>query len=112
MKISIAFLQLLPEGNLAQQLEKGKQACREARAKGADIALFPEMWNNGYALPQDEGALLKTAVSAEGDFVRAFGELAAELGMAIEITFLEKNSPKPMNSAILFDRYGNASSCD
>ncbi len=106
MKLKIALLQLLPGNTQVQNLAKGIAACRQARALGADVALFPEMWNNGYALPQDEGALLKTAVSAEGDFVRAFGELAAELGMAIEITFLEKNSPKPMNSAILFDRYG------
>ena len=33
--------------------------------------------------------------------------LAAELQMAIGITFLESNDPKPLNSVTFFDRHGN-----
>ena len=44
----IAMLQLLPEGNLEGNLKKGLEACRRAKAMGADLALFPEMWSNGY----------------------------------------------------------------
>jgi predicted amidohydrolase len=49
MKISIALLQLTACGNdQAANLAKGEAYCRRARALGADVALFPEMWNTGY----------------------------------------------------------------
>ena len=57
MKIRIAFIQLLPGKDLQENLEIGKKACAGAREKGADIALFPEMWSDGYYLPQDETEL-------------------------------------------------------
>ena len=57
MVIRIAFLQLLPEEDVAGQLKKGLAACREAKDRGADIALFPEMWSSGYRIPQDADAL-------------------------------------------------------
>lgn len=106
MKISIAFLQLLPEGTLAQQLEKGKQACREARAKGADIALFPEMWSDGYRVPRDPAVLKALCIGRDSAFIRDFAALAAELEMAVGITFLEEHASGPRNSMILFDRGG------
>ena len=106
MTIKIAFLQLLPCGSLQEQLEKGIAACRQAKEQGADIALFPEMWSDGYALPQDEQALRELAIPAGGPFVAAFGDLAAELRMAIAVTFLERHEPKPLNSMVLFDRRG------
>lgn len=103
----IALLQLLPENSLARQLEKGKAACIRAKEMGADIALFPEMWSDGYALPQDAGQLDALSIDADDRFVRAFGELAGALRMAIGITFLERHAPKPRNSMILFDRFGD-----
>ena len=45
MDLNIAFLQLLPGKTQEENLEKGLQACREAKERGADIALFPEIWN-------------------------------------------------------------------
>lgn len=106
MTLNIALLQLLPGAGLAEQLEKGKAACTMAKEKGADIALFPEMWSDGYFLPQEEEALKALAIPAEDEWVRAFGALAAELEMAIGITFLEAHEPRPLNSMILFDRNG------
>ena len=106
MTLNIALLQLLPGEGLAEQLEKGKAACTMAKEKGADIALFPEMWSDGYFLPQEEEALRALAIPAEHEWVRAFGALAAELEMAIGITFLEAHEPRPLNSMILFDRNG------
>ena len=106
MDLKIALLQLLPESKLEKQLEKGKNACIKAKNMGADIALFPEMWSDGYKLPQDSLELAALSIDAQSDFVRAFGELAGELQMAIGITFLERNETEPLNSMILFDRYG------
>ena len=105
--VNIAFLQLLPGKTLEEQLEIGQKACREAKAKGADIALFPEMWSDGYFLPQDEQALKSLSIGKDSAFVQAFRHLAQELRMAIGITFLEAFDPKPLNSVVFFDRLGN-----
>ena len=106
MNLKIALLQLLPGDNLAKQLQIGRTACEKAKAMEADIALFPEMWSDGYFIPQDEKALRSLAITADSDFIQKFKKLAAELQMAIGITFLEKHEPKPLNSMILFDRKG------
>ena len=106
MKLKIALLQLLPAGMTAEQLEKGKEACRRAKASGADVALFPEMWSCGYSIPEDVERLRKLAVEADGSFVSAFGALAKELDMAVAVTFLERFEPLPRNSVALFDRRG------
>ena len=107
MMLKIALLQLLPGGSLAEQQNIGTAACQKAKDMGADIALFPEMWSDGYFLPQEEGAVDALAITADSEFICAFRELAEELQMAIGITFLEKHDPKPLNSILLFDRKGN-----
>ena len=86
MRLKIALLQLLPTATLAGQLKKGMDACKKARDMGADIALFPEMWSDGYALPQDRQELDELSVDLDGDFVQNFRKLAADLQMAIGIT--------------------------
>ena len=65
MRIKIAFVQLLPGIDLDENLDIGKKACVEAKEKGADIALFPEMWSDGYYLPQDEKEVNSLAISME-----------------------------------------------
>jgi len=105
--LRIALLQIAPTGTLAGNLEKGLAACREAKALGADVALLPEMWSNGYAIydrPVTEWQA--EAIRADDPFVTAFGTLAKELDMAIGVTLLEAWDGAPRNSLVLYDRHG------
>ena len=105
--LKIALLQIAPCKTLKENLDKGIRYCTEAKEKGADIALFPEMWSSGYRIydrPVEEWKA--EAISADSDFVQAFGELAGTLHMAVGITLLEKYENAPRNSLILFDRFG------
>lgn len=105
--LKIALLQISPCNTLKENLEKGIKYCREAKEMNADIALFPEMWSNGYNIYNRPAAAWKAeAISGSGDFVNTFGSLAKELGMAIGITLLEKHEGGPRNSLVLFDRFG------
>lgn len=105
--LKIALLQIAPCNTLKENLEKGITNCRKAKEMNADIALFPEMWSNGYHIynrPAD--AWKAEAISGSSDFVNTFGKLAKELGMAIGVTLLEKHEGGPRNSLVLFDRFG------
>ncbi len=105
--LKIALLQIAPGQTLDENLEKGLRFCRAAKEKGADIALFPEMWSNGYRIYDRPAAEWQAeAIPADGAFIQAFGRLAGELQMAVGITLLERFQTAPRNSLILFDRFG------
>ena len=107
-KLRIAFLQISPAGSLEGNLEKGIEACRQARTKGADIAIFPEMFSNGYNIyGRSPSEWTKDAISADEDFVQEFGRLAADLDMAIAVTLLERCNGRPRYTVILIDRHGD-----
>lgn len=105
--LKIALLQIAPTGSSEGNLEKGIAACRQAKAMGADIALFPEMWSCGYDICEPPPAeWLCKAISLNSEFVAKFQALAAELDMAIAVTLLERYDPLPRNTIVLFDRFG------
>jgi predicted amidohydrolase len=117
--LRIALLQLTAYGtDQAANLHKGIEYCRRAKGLGADIALFPEMWNIGYtrydaAAPGAREAWQGQAIGADGEFVSRFRHLAKELGMAIAITYLEAwpvvdplQGGAPRNSVSLIDGKG------
>lgn len=109
--LKVALLQMTAHGNnQAANQVKGENFCRDACMMGADIALFPEMWNNGYsfgepAVPGKRHADL-VAISQEDAFITHFRTLARELNMAIALTYLEKWDGAPRNSVSLIDRHG------
>lgn len=105
--LNIALLQIAPTGTLQGNLEKGIAACREAKAMEADVALFPEMWSCDYDIcePHVDEWTCK-AIGLDSEFLAQYQALAAELGMAIAVTLLEKYEPKPRNTMVLFDRFG------
>lgn len=105
--LKIALLQIAPCGTLEGNLEKGLASCRKAKEMGADIALFPEMWSNGYNLHNRPVEAWKSeAISSGSSFIFTFQNAAKELRMAIGVTLLEKYGENPRNSLILFDRFG------
>ena len=46
--VNIGLLQMMTCGCA----QAGEAFCRRAKEMGADIALFPEMWNIGYSFPE------------------------------------------------------------
>lgn len=94
-----------------KNLQKADDFCRKAAALGADIALFPEMWNIGYSAfddkqPNAKEDWLALAVDNDSDYVRHFSSLARELNMAIAVTYLQKWNPAPRNTVSIIARSG------
>jgi predicted amidohydrolase len=111
-KFRIALLQLLPLGKQNENLEKGLRSCERAKEMGADLALFPEMWNTGYDFSSREndkesGAWTENAISRDSEFVKKFQAQAKKLEMAIALTYLEKWPGLPRNTVSLIDRSGS-----
>lgn len=99
---------------------KGIKYCKKAKKMGADITVFPEMWNTGYEMlfegdlkdqdniPQEKIKKWNSkAIENDDEFISQYMDLAKELEMAIAITYLEKTERKPRNTVIIVDRNGN-----
>ncbi|MEK6321140.1 MAG: carbon-nitrogen hydrolase family protein [Acidobacteriota bacterium] len=111
-RIKVALLQMTGCGNDQNASQaKGDVFCRRARAMGADIALFPELWSVGMTFydPKKEGERERwqaLAIGRDDPFIVHFRNLARELNMAIALTYLEKWNGAPRNSVSLIDRHG------
>lgn len=120
-KLNVALLQLDPHGaDMDKNMLKGEKYCREAAEMGADIILFPEMWNIGYSRYHWPGTKYtpdkydlsfeewkSRAIDTTHTFIKHFQKLAKELNVAIIITYLEKWDPLPRNSATVIDPNGH-----
>jgi predicted amidohydrolase len=111
--LNIALLQIAACGaGQEASLAKGEAFCRRAAGMGADIALFPEMWNVGYRFfdPAEPGARERWAAQAIplGDrYITHFQALARDLKLAIALTYLEQWPGAPRNTVALIDRHGD-----
>jgi len=106
---SVALLQISPqELNPEFNLEKGLEACAKAKSLGADLALFPEMWNIGYAFcpPNGKADWESYAIDQKSDFFQAYVRAGKELELNIAITYLEQFSPKPRNTVSVINSKG------
>ena len=65
--LKIALLQLNSGSDLKGNLEKGLKACCKAQKMGADLALFPEMWSNGYGMEKSRDDLMAEAIEEKSD---------------------------------------------
>ncbi len=110
--IKVALLQMTACGNDQDaNRSKGDEFCRQAKKMGADIALFPEMWNIGYTPYKSDQENAREiwqaqAIGREDSFISHFKMLAKELNMAIALTYLEAWEGSPRNSVSLIDRNG------
>src|SRR5437879_2343220 len=123
--LRVALLQMKACGSDQDaNFRKGEAFCRRAQAMGADIALFPEMWNIGYTpyagCPHGYRALgaespdqqearagwQAQAVGRDDPFVLRFRRLAKELRVAVALTYLERWPAAPRDTVSLIDRNG------
>jgi predicted amidohydrolase len=104
----VALLQLIPTESQKENLEKGIKYCKLAKDIGADLALFPEMWNIGYNFHVENiDKWAESAITIDHEFFKTFQKEAKTLNMAIAITYLEKWINLPRNTVSIIDRFGS-----
>lgn len=103
--LRVGLLQMRPGPDLASSARTGEEWCRRAAAAGADVALFPEMWSNGYEIFGSDD-WTGAAVAVDDPYVLRFRGLARELRMSIVLTLLERVGDGVRNAALVIDRHG------
>lgn len=109
--MSVALAQLDGCGtDTGANLRTGLDACRRAADLGADLVLFPEMWQIAYtdcpARPAGRRAWVGRAIGPADAWLQAFRDLARQAGIAIVITYLQRWPGAPRNAATVIDRHG------
>ena len=94
------------DGNIALT----RHWARWSADEGAELVLFPEMWNIGYRLPTGQEAMSTEfrdrMARAQDDYLAAVAQIAREAGLAVVATYLEVDDDRLRNAAALVDRSG------
>jgi predicted amidohydrolase len=95
--VKVALVQLdLAWEDVAENHRRARRRLEEAKAKGARLALLPEMFSTGFSMDAD-----RIAQPAGGPSETFLRETALELGVWILASVPEAGTPRPRNMAIL-----------
>ena len=98
-KITVAALQLAFGEDIDENIANVSELVGEARAKGAEVVLPPELFEGPYfCRVEDEGLFASAKPTGEHKAVLAMQKLAAELGIWIPTSFFEADGPHHYNS--------------
>jgi predicted amidohydrolase len=110
--LGIALVQLDGCGtDTGSNLCRGLDACRRAADLGADLVLFPELWQIGYTdCPADSAgrrSWTSLAIDPHDPWLQAFRDFARQARMAIAVTYLQRWPAGPRNAATIIDWNGH-----
>lgn len=101
----VAAIQMTPIMNDADaNIKRGIHFAREAIKEGANLIVFPELWNTGYYLSKEAFSLL--AEPTEGKTVSALREEARREGVTIVCPFVERENENMYIAAAIIDNTG------
>jgi predicted amidohydrolase len=115
--LRIALAQIAPRlGALEANLERHHELIDEARARGADLAVFPELGLTGYllqdlnaevAIRRDDPRLLELARAADGmSVVVSFVEESSDHKLFIAAALLEAGAVRHVHRKVFLPTYG------
>ena len=109
MEVTVAALQTALTDDVAGNVARVTELCREAAGRGAQILLPSELFEGHYFCRTQREADFSRAQPAEDHpTLRHFQQLAAELGAVIPVSFFEQAGPEYYNSIAVFDADGRA----
>jgi N-carbamoylputrescine amidase len=109
MEVTVAALQTALTDDVAGNVARVTELCREAAGRGAQILLPSELFEGAYFCRTQREADFSRARPAEGHpTLRHFQQLAAELGAVIPVSFFERAGPEYYNSIAVFDADGRS----
>ena len=109
--LRVALLQIASAAaDPTANLNRGLDALETAAASGADVAVFPELWQIGYQPcpddPERRRAWQAQAIEPTDPWLKTFQDQARRLDLAVVVTYMERWPGAPRNTAALIDRAG------
>ena len=90
-KVKVAAIQMSMSDKVDENIKKADRLVREAKEKGANIILLPELFERPYFCQERRDEYYGFAKSVdENDAVIHFREVAKELGVVVIISFYER----------------------
>ncbi len=103
-EVTVAALQMRCTAEPEENIARAEVLVREAAAKGARIALLPELFERPYFCQERRYDAYAFAVPvSENSAVRRMAALAAELGVVIPVSFYERDGSVLYNSVAMID---------
>ncbi|UTT86459.1 N-carbamoylputrescine amidase [Vibrio pelagius] len=105
--VKFAALQLTKSWDLEDNLNKAKQAIREAASNGANVILPQELFAAPYFCKKQEAKYFELAEETENcSLIKEMSALAKELGVVIPVSYFEKAGNTFFNSLVMIDADG------
>jgi N-carbamoylputrescine amidase len=105
--VKFAALQLTKSWDLEDNLNKAKQAIREAASNGANVILPQELFAAPYFCKKQEAKYFELAEETENCLlIKEMSALAKELGVVIPVSYFEKAGNTFFNSLVMIDANG------
>ena len=105
--VKLAVVQMSCSDVLEENLDKAEHFVREAAGAGANIVLLQELFENLYFPQLERDEMFELAHPAGSHpFLERFGNLAAELGVVLPVSFFESAGQAYFNSLRMFDADG------
>ena len=109
MEVTVAALQTALTDDVAGNVARVTELCREAAGRGAQILLPSELFEGPYfCRTQREADFSRARPAKDHPTLRHFQQLAAELGAVIPVSFFEQAGPEYYNSIAVFDADGRS----
>ncbi|KOO04575.1 N-carbamoylputrescine amidase [Vibrio nereis] len=106
--VKFAALQLTKSWDLEDNLNKAKQAIREAAGNGANVILPQELFAAPYFCKKQEAKYFELAEETENSrLIQEMSALAKELGVVIPVSYFEKAGNTFFNSLVMIDADGS-----
>ena len=103
MIFKTAILQARSENaNICKNIDRIKNAMKEAAMNSADILLLPECFVTGYDLPMT----YEKSISDDNEVIRSICKLAKEYHIGIVLTSFTKGEKQPQNTAFVISKSG------
>lgn len=105
--VKFAALQLTKSWDLEDNLNKAKQAIREAASNDANVILPQELFAAPYFCKKQEAKYFELAEETENCLlIKEMSALAKELGVVIPVSYFEKAGNTFFNSLVMIDADG------
>ena len=106
--VTVAAIQMSVPETPEKSIEKAERLVREAAAKGANVILLPELFENWYFCQERRYDSYKLALPLEENpAVKRFREVAGELSVALPVSFYEQDGNVLYNSIAMIDADGS-----